>query len=329
MTTNTDFLSAAKQVLQLEAEAITNLIPTLNENFNKICNLILQCQGKVVVTGMGKSGHIAKKIAATMASTGTPAFFIHPADASHGDLGMVGKQDLVLVFSNSGETDELIAIMPALKRSLVKIIGITSNPNSKIAKFSDLSLILPEEQEACPLNLAPTTSTTCALAMGDAIAISVLSARKFDRLDFAQYHPSGRLGRRLLLKVADIMHSGDKIPIVDQTTELLDAIVEMSKKCFGLLLIIERKLSSKNLKKIIGVLSDGDLRRIIDKRLNIHETKLTDVMNKQFKFIHPDALVTEALGMMQNYKIFSLPVVQDDNIVGIFNMHDLLKAGIL
>ncbi len=329
MTNDTNFLSTAKKVLKLESEAIANLIPILNKNFDDICKLILQCKGKVVVTGMGKSGHIARKIAATLASTGTPAFFIHPADASHGDIGMISQQDLVVIFSNSGETDELITILPALKRAFVKIISITSNINSKIAQCSDLHLMLPIEQEACPLNLAPTTSTTCALAIGDAIAISVLHARKFDQHDFAKYHPAGRLGKRLLLKVADIMHSGDKIPIADETSGLLDGIVEMSKKCFGLLLIVNSKLCNQTANKIIGVLSDGDLRRIIDKRLNIHDTKLVDVMNKKFKSIHPDSLVMEAVVIMENYKIFSLPVIKDDYIVGIFNMHDLLKTGIL
>lgn len=329
MKTKTDFLSTAKQVLKLESEAIANLIPMLNQNFDQICELILQCQGKIIVTGMGKSGHIARKIAATLASTGTPAFFIHPADASHGDLGMISSKDLVLIFSNSGETDELITILPALKRSSIKIIGITSNANSKIAKCSDLHILLQPQQEACPLNLAPTTSTTCALAIGDALAISILHARKFDQHDFAKYHPGGRLGKRLLLKVADIMHSGDNIPIAEETTELLDAIVEMSKKCFGLLLVTNNQLNQQNLKKIIGVLSDGDLRRIIDRRLNINNIKLIDVMTKQFKSIHPEALVTEALAIMEKHKIFSLPVIVDEHIVGIFNMHDLLKAGIV
>lgn len=329
MNRQTDFLSTAKQVIKLESEALANLIPVLNHNFNNICELILHCKGKVIVTGMGKSGHIARKIAATFASTGTPAFFIHPAEASHGDLGMISCQDLVLIFSNSGETDELIAILPALKRSSVKIIAITSNVNSKIAQRADFHILLQPQQEACPLNLAPTTSTTCALAIGDAIAISILHARKFDKNDFAKYHPSGKLGKRLLLKVSDIMHSGDNIPIAEETTGLLDAIVEMSKKCFGLLLVTNNQLNNKNLKKIIGVLSDGDLRRIIDKRLNVNNIRLKDVINKQFKSIHPDALVTEALTMMESHKIFSLPVILDEHIVGIFNMHDLLKSGVI
>ena len=329
MKTKTDFLSAAIHVLKLEATAISDLIPMLDENFNKVCELILQCKGKVIVTGMGKSGHVARKIAATMASTGTPAFFIHPAEASHGDLGMISNQDLVMIFSNSGETDEVMNIVPMLKRSSIKIIGITSSANSKVAKCSDLHILVKVQQEACPLNLAPTTSTTCALAIGDALAISILHAREFDHHDFARYHPSGRLGKRLLLKVADIMHAGDKIPIAHETTQLLDAIVEMSKKCFGLLLVTNSNPTNINCKKIVGVLSDGDLRRIIDQRLNIHNTKLIDVMNKQFKSIHPDSLVMEAVALMETHRIFSLPVINDNQIIGIFNMHDLLQAGIL
>jgi arabinose-5-phosphate isomerase len=329
MSNKNDFLSTAKQVLKIEAAAIYNLIPNLNESFNDLCQLILDCKGKIILTGMGKSGHIARKIAATMASTGTSAFFVHPADASHGDLGMVSSNDLVIVFSNSGETDELITILPALKRSSIKIIAITGNNSSTIARYSNVSLTLPVGQEACPLKLAPTTSTTCFLAIGDAIAISLLQARKFNQLDFAKYHPSGRLGKRLLLKVSDIMHSGNKIPIANENMELLEAVVEMSKKCFGLLVVVDKKTSKSKLKKIIGVISDGDLRRMIDKRLNIYNTKIIDIMNKEFKFIHPEALVLEALAIMEKYKIFALPVIANDHIVGIFNMHDVLKAGIL
>ena len=320
-----DFLSTAKRVLELESRAIEELIDTLDENFNKICEVILACKGKVVVTGMGKSGHIARKIAATLASTGTPAFFIHPADASHGDLGMISEQDLILIFSNSGETDELITILPMLKRFSTKIIAITSNSNSKIAKHADLHILVNVQQEACPLNLAPTTSTTAALAIGDALAISLLQAREFDHKDFARYHPSGRLGKRLLLKISDIMHTGEKIPVVNENTSFLDAVVEMSKKCFGLLIISD----NNNPKKITGVLSDGDLRRIIDQRLDINNIKLIDVINKKFKSISSEALAIEAIKIMENNKIFSLPVVNNQEIAGIFNMHDLLQAGLL
>ena len=322
---NIDFLTTAKRVLELESKAIEALIHTLDENFNKVCEIILACEGKVVVTGMGKSGHIARKIAATLASTGTPAFFIHPADASHGDLGMVSEQDLILIFSNSGETDELLTILPMLKRSSIKIIAITSNSNSKIAKHANFHILVNVKQEACPLNLAPTTSTTAALAIGDALAISLLQARGFDHKDFARYHPSGRLGKRLLLKVSDIMHTGDKIPTVNENTNFLDAIVEMSKKCFGLLTITD----NNNPKKIIGVLSDGDLRRIIDQRININTVKLTEVINTQFKHISPNALAIEAIKIMETHKIFSLLVINNQEIVGIFNMHDLLQAGLL
>jgi arabinose-5-phosphate isomerase len=319
-----NFLATAKQVLTLEAQAIENLIPNLNSKFNDICQLILECTGKLVVTGMGKSGHIAKKIAATMASTGTPAFFIHPGEASHGDLGMISSKDIVLIFSNSGETDELITIIPALKTTGVKIIAITSNDNSRIAKNADLHLDLNITKEACPLNLAPTTSTTCALAIGDALAICLLNARGFDQHDFAKYHPAGRLGKRLLLTVGDIMHSGAQIPIVTANTPLLDGIVEMSKKCFGLLLVAEEKFN-----QIIGVFSDGDLRRTIDNKVNINTVDIKDVMNINFKFIGPNALLTDAINLMEHNKIFTLPVVENNNIVGIFNMHDILHAGIL
>ena len=329
MLTTIDFLTTAKQVLQIEAEAILNLIPKLGANFNQICELILQCTGKIILTGMGKSGHIAKKIAATMASTGTPAFFIHPAEASHGDLGMITNKDLVIIFSNSGETDEIITIIPILKRLGIKIISITSNKASTIACHSNLHLELQVKKEACPLNLVPTTSTTCALALGDALAISLLHSKNFNQHDFAKYHPKGRLGKRLLLQISDIMHTGDKIPIADENTSLLEAIVEMSKKCFGLLLISDQRSLNNANKKIIGVLSDGDLRRIIDQRLNIHKTKLVDIMNRKFKWIEPGSLAVEALSIMENYRIFALPVIKDNNIIGIFNMHDLLKAGIL
>lgn len=320
-----DFLSIAKKVLTLEASAISNIINSLDNNFNEICKIILACTGKVIVTGMGKSGHIARKIAATMASTGTPAFFIHPADASHGDLGMITKDDLVLIFSNSGETDELVNILPMLKRFATKTIAITSNVNSKIAKYVDFHILVNIEQEACPFNLAPTTSTTTALAVGDALAISLLQARGFNQKDFAKYHPSGRLGKRLLLKISDIMHIKDKIPIVQENISFLDAIVEMSKKCFGLLIVS----AANDSKKIIGVLSDGDLRRIIDQRLDFNKIKLINVINKKFKYITPSSLAVEAINIMEQNKIFSLPVIDNNEIVGIFNMHDLLKAGIL
>lgn len=320
-----DFLSTAKNVLSLEAKSIENLVNSLDDNFNKICELILTCQGKLIVIGMGKSGHIARKVAATMASTGTPAFFIHPADASHGDLGMVGRQDIVLIFSNSGETPEIIAILPMLKRFSKKIIAITSNAASKIAKHVDFHILVKVAKEACPLNLVPTTSTTAALAIGDALAISLLKSRGFDHQDFACYHPGGTLGKRLLLKIADIMHVGKKIPIVKEDTKLLDAVFEMSSKCFGLLIVTDKN----NPKKVIGVLSDGDLRRMIDQRLDINTTSLSSIMTKNFKFIEPDSLAVDAIKIMETNKIFALPVIAFQEIVGIFNMHDLLQAGVL
>lgn len=326
METNTfNFLNIAKEVLSLEAQAITKTIDSLNDTFNSVCKVILDCKGKIIVTGMGKSGHIARKTAATMASTGTPAFFVHPAEASHGDLGMITKEDIVLIFSNSGATDELLNILPMLKRFATKIIAVTSNAHSKIAIHADFHILINVTQEACPFNLAPTTSTTTALAIGDALAISVLKARGFNQKDFAKYHPAGKLGKRLLLKISDIMHVGDKIPLVHINSNFLDAIVEMSKKCFGLLAVAE----NDHHKNIIGVLSDGDLRRIIDQRLDFNTIKLTDVINKQFKFISSNALAIEAIKLMEKNKIFSLPVIDNNKIVGIFNMHDLLQAGIL
>lgn len=320
-----DFLTIAKEVLLLEAQAISNTVENLNDSFNSVCKIILECKGKVIVTGMGKSGHIARKIAATMASTGTPAFFVHPAEASHGDLGMITKEDIVLIFSNSGATDELLNILPMLKRLATKIIAVTSNANSKIAKYADFHVLINIIQEACPFNLAPTTSTTTALAIGDALAISILRARGFNQKDFAKYHPAGKLGKRLLLKISDIMHIGDKIPLVQSNTNFLDAIVEMSKKCFGLLVVT----AENNPKNIIGVLSDGDLRRIIDQRLDFNKIQLPDVINKKFKCISSNALAVEAVTIMEKNKIFSLPVIDNNHIVGIFNMHDLLQAGIL
>ncbi len=312
-------------VLEVEARAISELIPRIDENFVRACQYMLECTGRIVVTGMGKSGHIGSKIAATLASTGSPSFFVHPGEASHGDLGMFTAQDVVIALSNSGETDELLTILPLIKRLHVPLITLTGNPRSRLAQAADINIDVSISQEACPLGLAPTSSTTAALAMGDALAVSLLEARGFTADDFARTHPGGRLGRRLLLLISDIMHTGADIPQVHEAVPLSEALVEMSKKRLGFVAIIDQD------KKIQGIFTDGDLRRVFEhEQVDVRTIPIGEVMTPSGKTVHPDILAAEALQIMESSKINALPVVDEyGRLIGAFNMHDLLRAGVV
>ena len=311
-------------VIQVEAEAIQALSAHINSNFVNACKLIFSCKGRVIVTGMGKSGHIAGKIAATLASTGTPAFFVHPGEASHGDLGMITPQDVVLALSNSGETEEILTILPLLKRIGVPLIAMTGNPASTLGTMATTHINVSVSQEACPLGLAPTSSTTAALVMGDALAVSLLEARGFTRDDFALSHPGGSLGRRLLLRVSDIMHTGTDIPSVPEQVFISHALLEMSEKKLGMTAVID----SQN--KVIGVFTDGDLRRTLAKNINLNETAISEVMTQACTVISADILAAEAMQIMESKQINALLVVDNDRkAIGALNMHDLLRAGIV
>lgn len=311
-------------VLQEEATAITNLIPRVNHDFVAACDLMLACEGRIVVIGIGKSGHIGNKIAATLASTGAPAFFVHPAEASHGDLGMITPKDVVLALSNSGETSEILTILPLIKRAAIPLITLTGNPSSSLADAATVNIDVSVSKEACPLGLAPTSSTTAALAMGDALAVALLETRGFSADDFALSHPGGRLGRRLLLRVSDIMHTGDAIPQVLETVNLADALVEMSHKNLGMTAIVD------NNKKVIGMFTDGDLRRSLSTAHDVHQTPIKTVMTNNPKTLPADKLAVDALSMMQSYKITALLIMDDDkHLIGVLTMHDLLRAGVV
>ncbi len=314
-----------RAVLEVEARAISDLIPRIDAGFSRACQFMLQCEGRVVVTGMGKSGHIGSKIAATLASTGTPAFFVHPGEASHGDLGMLTSSDVVLALSNSGETSELLTILPLIKRLHVPLITLTGNPDSSLARAADINIDVSIAQEACPLGLAPTSSTTASLAMGDALAVSLLEARGFTADDFARTHPGGRLGRRLLLLIGDLMHTGDEIPRVLAEMPLSEALVEMSNKRLGFVVVVDRHGT------IEGIFTDGDLRRVLQQnRIELRSTPIGYVMSRGCTTVGPDILAAEALQVMEANKINALPVVDSDNrLIGAFNMHDLLHAGVV
>jgi len=317
-------LRLARQVLQTEADAITALGPRLDQHFAEACRLLLACRGRVVVMGMGKSGHVANKIAATLASTGTPAFYVHPGEASHGDMGMITGGDVVLILSNSGETAELIIILPLIKRLGVKLVALTGHANSTLAKAADVHLDVSVAQEACPLNLAPTASTTAALAMGDALAVSLLSTRGFTEEDFARSHPGGSLGRRLLLRVQDIMHTGEAVPTVAEGALLSQALVEMTRKGLGMTAIVDKN------KHVAGIFTDGDLRRTLEKEIDVHRTKIDEVMTYNCATVHADVLTGEAIRIMNEKHITALPVVNEDNIlIGALHMHDLVRAGVV
>jgi arabinose-5-phosphate isomerase len=311
-------------VIETETGAVATLAGRIDDSFVHACELILACEGRVVVLGVGKSGHIGSKIAATLASTGTPAFFVHPAEASHGDLGMITPSDVVLVLSNSGEADEIKQLLPLLKRLSVPMIALTGAPRSTVAKHADVSVDVSVEKEACPLGLAPTSSTTASLVMGDALAVALLESRGFTREDFARSHPAGQLGRRLLLHIHDIMHTGDDIPRVGLEASVSEAIVEMTRKRLGLSAIVDEH------DRVLGIYTDGDLRRTLEQELDPHSTRVREVMTLGGKTIRPGALAAEAVQLMQKHKIQGLLVVDETgHLVGALNFHDLLQAGVV
>jgi arabinose-5-phosphate isomerase len=323
-SSNRSFRELGERVIDIETAAVSGLKQYLNGDFEHACELLLNCRGRVIVIGMGKSGHIGGKIAATLASTGTPAFFVHPGEASHGDLGMITEQDVVLAISNSGETGELLAIAPLIKRRGVKLVSMTGNPKSTLADIADVHVCIAVEQEACPLGLAPTSSTTATLVMGDALAVALLNARGFTADDFAMSHPGGSLGRRLLLHIHDVMHDGERMPMVAEQATISEALLEMSRKGLGMTGVasIEGKLA--------GIFTDGDLRRILDQRIDLHSTPIAQVMTRQPVTIKPDVLAAQGLKLMEDRKINGLFVVDENGIPqGALNMHDLLKAGVM
>lgn len=321
---NQAILDLGRTVVETEAAAITSLLGRIDGSFVAACNAMLPCKGRVVVVGVGKSGHIASKIAATLASTGTPAFFVHPADAGHGDIGMIKQEDLVLAVSNSGETREVIEILPPLKRLGVKLIAMTGNTDSTLARHADIHIDVSVGKEACALGLAPTSSTTAALVMGDALAVALLEARGFTREDFARSHPAGQLGRKLLLHISDIMHSGSEIPRVNLSATISETILEITHKRMGMSAVMDAD------GKVAGIYTDGDLRRTLDTGLDIRTTPISAVMTRGGKYIAPQALAAEAARMMETWKIQGLLVIDEANqLVGVLNFQDLLKAGVV
>ncbi|HEX6261175.1 MAG TPA: KpsF/GutQ family sugar-phosphate isomerase [Woeseiaceae bacterium] len=322
--TSDDLIRLAGRVLDIESRAVLQLKQRLDGSFAAACKLCLETTGRVVVTGMGKSGHIGGKIAATLASTGTPSFFMHPAEASHGDLGMITEQDLLLAVSYSGETQEVVTILPLVKRMGARLLSLTGKPGSTLARAADVHLNVAVDEEACPLNLAPTASTTATLAMGDALAVALLESRGFTAEDFARSHPSGSLGKRLIMRVSDVMHTGDAIPAVGEHVNLSGGLVEMSRKGLGMTAIVD------DANCILGIFTDGDLRRALDSNIDVHKTKMSGVMHRDCKTIPPDVLAAEAVRLMEEYKITGL-LVADPNrrLVGALNVHDLFRAGIM
>jgi arabinose-5-phosphate isomerase len=317
-------LASGRRALAIEARAVEGLQARVDESFAAACRLCLTCKGRVVVTGMGKSGHVARKIAATLASTGTPAFFLHPAEAGHGDLGMITRTDVVLALSNSGETPELLMLLPHLKRLAVPLMVMVGKTDSTLGRAAAVTLDVSVPEEACPLNLAPTASTTATLAMGDALAVTLLEARGFTKQDFARSHPGGSLGRQLLLHVEDLMRTGDAIPRTAPGDKLSDGLLEMSRKALGMTVIV----SPEN--RVLGIFTDGDLRRTIDKQLDFHTTPMSAVMTPNGKSIGPRALAAEAVHLMEVHRITALPVVDDQGqLVGALNVHDLFRAGVV
>ncbi len=318
------FTDQARRVLEIEARAIQDLIPRLDSAFAQACELCLACAGRVVVTGMGKSGHVAGKIASTLASTGTPAFFVHPGEASHGDVGMITPKDLVIAVSNSGETAEIITILPLLKRLGVELITLTGKSDSTLADTATVNLDIGVAEEACPLNLSPTASTTAALAMGDALAVALLESRGFTREDFARSHPGGTLGRRLLLLVGDLMHTGEEVPKVSADTLLANGLIEMTAKGLGVTAIVDAN------GKLEGIYTDGDLRRSLDAAVDVHATTMREIMTKNPKTVRPKLLAAEAVRLLEQHQITSLIVVDDETtVVGALNVHDLFRAGVM
>tara|TARA_B100001175_G_scaffold315937_1_gene328632 strand:+ start:42 stop:1016 length:975 start_codon:yes stop_codon:yes gene_type:complete len=320
-----NFISSALRVIEIESNAVKSLSNQIKPDFEDLCSNILNTQGKLILMGIGKSGHIAQKISATLSSTGTASFFIHPTEAAHGDLGMINKKDSILILSNSGETKEIIEILPALKRSTSNIFTLTNNNQSTIAKAGKINLVINADEEACPLDLAPTSSTTIALVFGDALAIALLEARGFSKDDFAKSHPAGQLGKKLTTLVQDLAVMHEKAPMVNQTTSLKEALMVVTEKKLGLTLVL-------NNKKIVGVFTDGDLRRCLNDEVDINNTPIKDVMTVKFKSIEGNALAIDAAEIMEKNKIFSLVVnslTHKEDAVGIITMHQLLDAGII
>ena len=318
-----DYISVAKRVLDIESSAIADLKSDLGESFINACEICFNCSGKIIVMGLGKSGHIADKIAATFASTGTPAFFIHPSEAIHGDLGMIDSEDVVLVLSNSGETEEIVSLIPVIKNMGIKIIALTGNEESKLSTEADIHVHVLVKEEACPMNLAPTASTSAALAMGDAIAVALLEKRGFTKEDFAKSHPGGSLGKQLLLSVQDIMHTGDEIPTVYETDKLASGLIEMSEKALGMTVVLNQK------DDLVGIFTDGDLRRTLENKIDIQKTSMKEVMTKDPYVINKETLAYNAVAKIQEKKITSLIVAEGKKVVGALNIHDLFRAGVM
>ena len=318
-----DFKSIGKKVLDIESIAIAKLKDQLDDSFDITCQLCLDCTGKIIVMGIGKSGHIADKLAATLASTGTPSFFVHPGEASHGDLGMISKSDIVMALSNSGKTEEIVNLLPILKNMGIKIIAMTGDDNSAIATASDVHIDVGVEEEACPMNLSPTASTTAALAMGDAIAVALLEKRGFSVEDFAKSHPGGSIGKKLLLLVQDIMHIDEQIPIVLQDNRLALGLIEMSEKALGMTAVINEK------EELVGIYTDGDLRRTLEENVDIQTTLMREVMTQNCITVKPNLLAVKAVEIIQENTITSLVVVEKNKIVGALNIHDLFRAGVM
>lgn len=311
-------------VVETEGRAVMALKDRIGADFARACRLLLDCRGRIVVTGMGKSGHIGRKIAASLASTGTPAFFLHPAEANHGDLGMITRQDVVVALSYSGHTEEVMTLLPVLKRLEVPIISMTGNPQSVLAQRSTLHLDISVAEEACPFGLAPTASTTATLVMGDALMIALLQARGFTEEEFALSHPGGALGRRLLLQISDVMRTGVAVPIISEKAVLSEALVEMTKKSLGMTAVVDEQ------GKLVGLFTDGDLRRVLDKGLDVHHTFITEVMTRRCKTVVPTMLAAEALSLMEKHRINGFIVVDEEQRpIGAFNLHELLQAGVM
>jgi arabinose-5-phosphate isomerase len=317
-----NYIASAIRTFKIESDAIKSLSKQLDTNFTSLCDQVRFSDGKFIIMGVGKSGHIGQKISATLSSTGTGSIFIHPTEAAHGDMGLIEKNDIVLLISNSGETDEIINIIPSLKRLSFKIASLTSNKKSTIARSSDIPIVIKSEKEACPLNLAPTSSTTSALAFGDALAIALLESKGFTKTDFASSHPAGKLGKKLITQVQHIMHKGKDIPSVGPNTLLSKALMEITEKNLGITLI-------KNKSKVIGIFTDGDLRRCLNEKIDINETKIKDVMTKKFKKIDFNTLAIDAAELMEKNKIFTLVVMKGEKNVGVISMHDLIQARII
>ena len=318
-----DYIDVANRVLDIESAAIKNLKGTLNKSFVEACEACGNCKGKIIVMGLGKSGHIADKIAATFASTGTPAFFIHPSEVIHGGLGMIDKEDVVLILSNSGETEEIVSLIPIIKKMGITIIALTGNKKSKLSNEATVHLNVEVKEEACPMNLAPTASTTAALAMGDAIAVALLEKKGFTKEDFAKSHPGGSLGKKLLLSLGDIMHRGDEIPIVYETDKLASGLIEMSEKALGMTAV------KNDNNELVGIFTDGDLRRTLENKVDIQNTYMKEVMKKDPYIMSEDTLAYNAVATIQEMKITSLLIVKDKKVIGALNIHDLFRAGVM